>query len=152
MIRTIGDIRINLNCVGSRHIQINNTQLSSQTFCLVSGSSNITKSICIKTNILFYYFNCKKTTCRGFNEILVDNESDVKQTKSISNKPLSIVRQNCITITFTPHEKWHSPCRDHKTCVHETQDKIKYNIRKGPTAPVRSGLPARAKTMTDIEI
>ena len=38
--------------------------------------------------------NCKETTCNGFSEILVVNESDVKQTKSISNKPLSILRQN----------------------------------------------------------
>ena len=30
--------------------------------------------------------NRKKTTCEGFNVILVVNEYDVKQTKSISNK------------------------------------------------------------------
>ena len=30
--------------------------------------------------------HCKNTTCKGFNEILV-NESDVKQIKSISNRP-----------------------------------------------------------------
>ena len=39
--------------------------------------------------------NCKKTTCKDYSESVV-NESDVQQTKTISNKPLSILRQNCM--------------------------------------------------------
>ena len=48
---------------------------------------------------------CKKTTCKGFNEILVVNESDVKLTKSISNKPFSdkIGNNNNIKTTCKKH-------------------------------------------------
>ena len=35
--------------------------------------------------------------------------------------------------------------------VHEILDKTKHSIRKGPTAPVRRGLPSHAKTMTDMD-
>ena len=35
------------------------------------------------------FTNCKKTTGKGFSEILVVNESDIKQTKSFSNRPNS---------------------------------------------------------------
>ena len=43
------------------------------------------------------------------------------------------------------------PCRNHQTYVQETKDETGHNTRKGPTTPVRSGLPTRAKTMTDME-
>ena len=43
------------------------------------------------------------------------------------------------------------PCRNHQIYVQETEDKTSHNTRKGPTTPVQSGLPIRAKTMTDME-
>ena len=44
------------------------------------------------------------------------------------------------------------PCRNHQTFVQDTKDKTRHNTRKGPTTHVQSGLPTRARTMTDMEL
>ena len=48
--------------------------------------------------------NCKKTICKGFNEILVVIESDVKQTQLISNRPLLIFWKKLYNNTSLLHE------------------------------------------------
>ena len=83
-------------------------------------------------------FNCIKATYKGFNNILVVNEKDVKQDQF----PIGQIHFPTLVRlkTFTPHEKQYiPPQRNHKACIQERQDKTRHNIRKGPTAQVRNG-------------
>ena len=42
-----------------------------------------------------------KKTCKVYTETMVVNESDVKQTKSVSNKPLSIIKDMTVYIIMS---------------------------------------------------
>ena len=57
-------------------------------------------NVCITLEQLY------KGNIKDYIEKSVVNQSDVKQRKSISNKPLSISPTKLVKITFTPHGKW----------------------------------------------
>ena len=44
--------------------------------------------LCFQIVLLFWSIGCNKTKCKGFIKILIVNKSDVKQTKSFTNKLL----------------------------------------------------------------
>ena len=69
-------------------------------------------------SVCHWFVVCKmllQTTCKGFTEMFIVNESDVKQTKEISNKPLSIFQQNWLQYSLSIH-KFHSGLFHYSTC------------------------------------
>ena len=82
----------------------------------------------------------------------VVNESDDKQMKCFPSNHIPCsdkIRNNHKIIQHTPHMKSDTrfQCRNNQECIWKSQDKTRHNIRKRPTAPLRSREPPGCKTI-----